>query len=59
MTGEAGAPAPSAESADMPPPGRPTPEAGLVAGLFTNPRSLAAAFIAAEILAKPVSLRDP
>ncbi len=33
-------------------------EAGLVSGLFRSPQSLAAAFIAAEILAKPVALRD-
>jgi hypothetical protein len=31
---------------------------GLVVGLFANPRNLAAAFIAAEVLAKPVALRD-
>jgi hypothetical protein len=36
----------------------PSPEAGLVTGLFANPQSLVAAFIVAEVLAKPVALRD-
>jgi hypothetical protein len=33
-------------------------EAGLVTGLFASPRTLAAAFIVAEVLAKPVALRE-
>lgn len=33
-------------------------EAGLVVGLFATPQSLAAAFIAAEILAPPLALRE-
>jgi len=37
--------------------GRPG-EVGLVTGLFASPRTLAAAFIVAEVLAKPVALRD-
>jgi hypothetical protein len=35
-----------------------SPEAGLVTGLFATPRSLVAAFIVSEVLAKPVALRD-
>ncbi len=35
-----------------------TAEAGFVSGLFANPRSLAAAFVVAEILAQPVALRE-
>jgi hypothetical protein len=34
-------------------------EAGLVRGLFAGPQSLVAAFIAGEVLAKPVALRAP
>jgi hypothetical protein len=34
------------------------PEAGRVTALFANPQSLVAAFIVAEVLAKPVALRD-
>jgi len=36
----------------------PSAEAGLVRGLFASPQSLVAAFIVAEVLAKPVTLRD-
>jgi hypothetical protein len=44
-------------------PRRPAPagqraEAGRVTALFANPQSLVAAFIVAEVLAKPVALRD-
>jgi hypothetical protein len=39
------------------PAGQP-PEAGRVTALFANPQSLVAAFIVAEVLAKPVALRD-
>jgi len=35
------------------------PEAGQVTALFANPQSLVAAFIVAEVLAKPIALRDP
>jgi hypothetical protein len=59
------APSVSAEAKPQPAPSQPgseaaarAPEAGLVRALFANPRSLAAAFVAAEILAKPVALRD-
>ncbi len=41
-----------------PPPVAATAEAGLVTGLFARPQSLVAAFIVAEVLAKPVALRD-
>ncbi len=42
-----------------PPADRPNREARLVTSLFADPRSLVAAFIVAEVLAKPVALRDP
>jgi len=61
-------PMPLAQTAAAPPavvlPRRPTavaapsPEAGLVTGLFASPQSLVAAFIVAEVLAKPVALRE-
>jgi hypothetical protein len=41
-----------------PPDSAATPESTLVRQLFANPRSLVAAFIVAEVLAKPVTLRD-
>jgi hypothetical protein len=34
------------------------PEAGRVTALFADPQSLVAAFVVAEVLAKPVALRD-
>jgi hypothetical protein len=40
------------------PPAAQPPEAGRVTALFANPQSLVAAFIVAEVLAKPVALRD-
>ncbi len=65
-------PVPSAPPVPLParaklPPRPPAPAAGPTANaaaldvrlLFASPQSLAAAFIAAEILAKPVALREP
>jgi hypothetical protein len=40
------------------PSGQLAAEAGRVTALFANPQSLVAAFIVAEVLAKPVALRD-
>ena len=53
------APGPTVTNVVRPLPDGPSrTEAGIVRGIFSNPQSLAAAFIAAEILAQPLALRD-
>jgi len=51
--------APGVRAARGDAPGGQPPEAGQVTALFANPQSLVAAFIVAEVLAKPIALRDP
>ncbi len=54
-----GVPAPTvAKVVPSVPDGLSRTEASIVRGIFSNPQSLAAAFIAAEILAQPLALRD-